>query len=78
VSPNPTSGIVTLSLSLANAADVRIEVLNTLGQTVQTLNAGKLSNLSQNVNLSNMSQGAYFLRVTVDGETAIRRVVVQR
>jgi hypothetical protein len=78
ISPNPTSGILTLNLALATAAEVRIEVLNTLGQTIQTLNAGKLSNLSQNVNLSNMAEGAYFLRVTVDGETAIRRVIVQR
>lgn len=78
LSPNPTSGIVTLNLALAAAADVRIEVLNTLGQTLQSLNVGKLSNLSQNVDLSNMAQGAYFLRVTVDGETAVRRVVVQK
>jgi len=78
ISPNPTSGILTLNLALATAADVRIEVLNTLGQTLQSLNVGKLSNLSQNVDLGNMAQGSYFLRVTVDGETAIRRVVVQR
>lgn len=78
ISPNPTSGIVTLNLELATSADVRIEVLNTLGQTLQSLNVGKLSNLSQKVDLGNMAQGAYFLRVTVDGETAIRRVVVQR
>jgi hypothetical protein len=78
VSPNPTAGVVTLNLALATAADVRIEVLNTLGQTLQNLNVGKLSNLSQNLDLSNMAQGSYFLRVTVDGETAIRRVLVQR
>lgn len=78
VSPNPTSGIVTMNLALATAAEVRIEILNTLGQTLQTINAGKMSNISQNVDLSNMSQGAYFLRVTVDGETAIRRVVLQK
>ena len=78
ISPNPTAGILTLNLALATAADVRIEVLNTLGQTLQSLNVGKLSNLSQNVDLSNMAQGSYFLRLTVDGETAIRRVVVQR
>ena len=70
--------MVTLNMALANAADVRIEVLNTLGQTLQTLNPGKLSTLSQNIDLGKMTQGSYFLRVTVDGETAIRRVVLQR
>ncbi len=78
VSPNPSSGLVTLSLTLATAADVRIEVLNTLGQTLQTINAGKMSTLNQNIDLSNGIQGTYFLRITVDGETAIRRIVLQR
>jgi YbbR domain-containing protein len=67
-----------MNLALATAAEVRIEIVNTLGQTLQTINAGKMSNISQNVDLSNLSQGAYFLRVTVDGETAIRRVVLQK
>ncbi|HLP95636.1 MAG TPA: T9SS type A sorting domain-containing protein [Saprospiraceae bacterium] len=78
VSPNPTSGVVTMNLALATAAEVRIEIVNTLGQTLQTINAGKMSNISQNVDLSNLSQGSYFLRVTVDGETAIRKVVLQK
>lgn len=78
VSPNPTTGLVSMNLALATAAEVRIEVLNTLGQTLQNINAGKLSTLNQNIDLSNMAQGSYFLRVTIDGETAIRRVLVQR
>ena len=78
ISPNPTAGLVSLNLALATAAEVRIEVLNTLGQTLQNINAGKLSTLNQNIELSNMAQGSYFLRVTVDGETAVRRVLVQR
>lgn len=78
LSPNPTAGVVTLNLQLASAADVRIEVLNTLGQTMQNLNVGKLNNLSQNIDLSNLTQGAYFIRLTLDGETAVRRVVLQK
>lgn len=78
VSPNPTTGTVVVNLALATTSDVRVEVLNTLGQTMQTLNLGKVNNLQQPVELGNLPQGAYFLRVTVDGETAIRRVVVQR
>lgn len=78
VSPNPTTGVLNLNLALATAAEVRIEIVNTLGQTLQTINAGKMSNINQNVDLSNMSQGSYFLRVTVDGETAIRKVMLQK
>jgi phosphopantetheine adenylyltransferase len=66
-----------LKLALASASDVRIEVLNTLGQTVQNIHAGKVTLLNQAVELGSLAQGSYFLRVTVDGETAIRRVVLQ-
>lgn len=78
ISPNPTANVAMLNLSLAHSAEVRVEVLNTLGQTLQTLNAGKVNALNQEVDLSNFTQGTYFVRVSVDGETAIRRVVLQR
>ncbi len=78
VSPNPTTGIVNINLSLAEVSDVRIEVLNLLGQTMQSQNIGKVASLNQAVELGNLAQGTYLLRVTIDGETAIRRVVLQR
>lgn len=77
LTPNPTADFTTLNLTLANTADVRIEVVNTLGQTLQTLDAGKVNVLNQRVDLSRFSNGTYFLRLTINGETAIRRVVVQ-
>ena len=78
VSPNPTSGKLIVNLDLASASDVRVEVLNTLGQTLQAQDLGKVSSLTLPVELGNVAQGTYFLRVTLDGETAIRRVVLQR
>jgi hypothetical protein len=78
VMPNPTSTSVLLDLTLASAADVRVDVLNTLGQTLQTLNVGKVTNLQQSIDLSTYAVGTYILRLTLDGETALRRVVVQR
>ncbi|MBC7776556.1 MAG: choice-of-anchor I family protein [Phycisphaerae bacterium] len=76
--PNPTSGFVSLNLSLANAAELRIEVLNPLGQTMQTHSLGKTNDLNHSLDLSNLAQGTYFIRVTVDGTIAVRRVMVQR
>jgi hypothetical protein len=76
--PNPTTGFVTLNLSLKETAEVRVEVLNALGQIVQTQQIGQVNELSQNLDLSNLAQGAYFVRVAVDGTIAVRRVMVQR
>lgn len=75
VMPNPTPNLTTVSLELAQAAEVRIELLNTLGQTLETINAGKASEFNREIDLSRVAGGTYFLRVTIDGETALRRVV---
>lgn len=78
VSPNPTSSAVLLNMELAKAVDVRIEVLNTLGQVVQTIDAGKVSNLNRSIDLSSYANGTYVLRMTLDQEIALRRVVLQK
>jgi hypothetical protein len=76
--PNPTTGFVTLNLSLEETSEVSVEVLNALGQIVQTQQLGQVNELSQSLDLSNLAQGTYFVRVTVDGSIAVRRVMVQR
>lgn len=78
INPNPTSNLTQLNLQLEKTAEVRVEILNTLGQSLQTVDAGKVNTLNQQIDLSRFTEGTYFLRVTVDGETAIRRVVLNR
>ncbi len=78
VSPNPTSGNLNINLALADVADVRLEVLNMLGQTLLSQNIGRTALLSHPLELGNLAQGTYLLRVTIDGESAIRRIVLQR
>ena len=78
VQPNPTTGMVNLDLTLNSAADLRIEVLNTLGQSIQSQFVGKQLSFTHAIDLTGLADGTYFLRIVVDGETAIRRVVLQR
>jgi hypothetical protein len=78
VFPNPTMGQVTFKLELNKIAEVKIELVNSLGQVQQSLPLGKLSSINHSVDLGNLAQGVYFLRVIVDGEIATRRIVLQR
>ncbi len=78
VSPNPTPNSVLVNLELDHAAEISVQVLNSLGQSLETINAGKVNSLNQPIDLSRFAEGTYFLRISVDGETAIRRVVLQR
>ncbi|TNE63250.1 MAG: T9SS type A sorting domain-containing protein [Bacteroidetes bacterium] len=78
VSPNPTNGQALLNLELESAAEVRLELSNMLGQVVQSFNAGQVSNLNQTLDLSQLASGTYLLRLTIDQDIALRRVVLQR
>lgn len=78
VAPNPTSSLVQLNLALTEAQDVRVEVLNALGQTMQTYDAGKVNLLNKSIDLHQYAAGTYFLRITMGGETASRRITLQK
>lgn len=77
LSPNPTTGLLNVNLKMTQAATVQIEVVNTLGQTVETLQMGKTTGVNQSIDLSNVPSGMYTVRVRMDNETAVRRVAVQ-
>jgi hypothetical protein len=78
LTPNPTTGLLNLNMSLQKAADVQVEVFNTLGQLINTIQAGKTSTLSQSIDLSNAATGVYTVRIRMDNDIAVRRIAVQR
>jgi hypothetical protein len=78
MTPNPTADQVLISLVLDHAATVRFEVVNTLGQVLQSIEGGTTMAIDQPLSLAPYQSGTYFIRVTVNGETAIRRVVLQK
>ncbi|MBK6929320.1 MAG: T9SS type A sorting domain-containing protein [Saprospirales bacterium] len=78
ISPNPTDGLTVLDLQLAGRAGVRLELSNTLGQVVETFDAGAVSSLRHPLDLSQLANGVYLLRLTLGHEVAQRRVVLQR
>ena len=78
LAPNPAADAAALSLTLKEAAAVRIDVINTLGQTLQTIDAGITTRLNQPLDLKHLAAGSYMVRVTVGSETALRRLVIQR
>jgi hypothetical protein len=68
VFPNPTSGAFTLTA----AAGSTVEIMNELGQVV---NAFTATSNSSEVNMSTMSEGIYFVRVTNGDVVTTQRVV---
>ena len=78
VYPNPANGSTNVGFNLKQAGNVAVTITNLLGQTVATVNPGKLAAGSNNVilNLSNMKAGVYFVNVSVDGISTTKKLTV--
>ena len=75
LSPNPAHDVVLLRLSLEAPAAVRVEVTDMTGRLILWQDAGVARQLELPVDLEQLAAGAYMLRVGVDGQVALRRLV---
>jgi hypothetical protein len=76
--PNPSSGWIQLQLDLPQAAEVRWELFNAIGQQVLTAEQGVTANVQESLDLRHLPQGTYLLRIGAGQETVTRRLVIQR
>jgi hypothetical protein len=76
IQPNPNNGRFTVSFASAAPADVTVELHNALGQSVynETLRAFE-GRYTKEMDLTSMSNGAYYLKVKRNGETSTHKVV---
>ena len=77
--PNPFEVNTTVPVSLVRSTDVKISVVNMIGQTVYnntfTNSPAGLNNF--NVNLSNANAGVYFYTVEAGDFKVTRKMIVQ-
>ncbi|MDX2002006.1 MAG: T9SS type A sorting domain-containing protein [Chitinophagales bacterium] len=80
VVPNPMNGNGTIELTMQREAKASIEVFDLLGKKVAVvLNNEQVyaGNTRYNLNLSDASNGIYFVKLTINGASSIKRVVLQ-
>jgi len=78
--PNPTSDELNISYSLNQSQNVLIELLNVLGEKVILLNQKQFAgDRTFNLHLSELSlnSGVYFVRLSVEGNSYIQKIVKQ-
>lgn len=81
VSPNPSSGQITLSYNLENTMAVRIELFDITGKMVRTLsNQGKQYAGKYNVsyNISDLPNGIYMAALTTEENKVTTKIVLTR
>jgi len=72
VYPNPNNGQFNISLNL-NINKVNMEIVNTLGQVVAEFNDID-ANTTQSIELSNIAEGIYYIRISSNNNTIIKKV----
>ncbi|MDA0874684.1 MAG: choice-of-anchor B family protein, partial [Bacteroidetes bacterium] len=81
VYPNPFEDLGQLEVSLRTAGPVRIQIMDLLGRTLQTVYEGSLQSgeiLRQPLSASDWAPGVYLVRIDGSGFTASRRFVKTR
>jgi hypothetical protein len=81
--PNPTSDVFNLSISMADASEIEVQITDINGKMVDKVNGGKLKRgLSEiHLNLGHLSNGTYFLQAknqsNLEISNAIKVVVIR-
>ena len=73
--PNPTRGILTVEiLRLSETNPAEIQIIDTSGRTVKHL---KTVSLQNTLDLGNLTNGIYLLKITLKDETATWKIIKQ-
>lgn len=78
VYPNPTSGKLSVDLSLQKAEDVSIDVVNMVGQTIETRRVANYLSHIECFDLQNQPAGVYFVKVKIGEKGFTKKVVLQK
>lgn len=78
VFPNPSSDNVNFEFELMEDAEVQVDLVNVMGQTVFSQDFGKLATgVNRNtIQVSNLTPGVYFANINIGGEVITTRVNV--
>ena len=75
VYPNPSTGVLYIVNSSSVKEATQIQVINSIGQTVLEEN---ITSNYKNIDLSKLNNGVYFVKITSDKQSVIKRVVLSK
>ncbi len=75
--PNPTQNHSILELELEQAQDLEIQLINILGQTIQTFEYHNQSRVRQMIDLANAPKGIYFVKIRVGNSQITEKLILE-
>ena len=76
--PNPTENQSMVSVELGTTANVRIRLINSLGQIIQSSEYSDVMNVQHSLNVSELPAAIYMVEIKADGIQKTQRLVVTR
>ncbi|HRZ41999.1 MAG TPA: M43 family zinc metalloprotease [Bacteroidales bacterium] len=78
VYPNPAAGIFYLELMLNRSSDIGIVVTDPAGRQVYTRSQRVVSDLTEPLDLTHLSEGVYLLHLITKEQTLTKRIVIRK
>jgi hypothetical protein len=78
--PNPANDKITIEFDLTNNNKVTIKLCNILGQEILNMYDGTLysEHFHQEFSLQRISEGSYFIKITIDNKTKYEKIIVKK
>ena len=76
--PNPSTGLVNVSVALANSQDLTLTVTNALGQVIVNNNYNSVLTEVISLDLTNQSKGVYFVTVSNGKDKMVQRLILNK
>lgn len=76
--PNPTAGSFNIDFSSINSENVNVSVMNLIGQEVYTSNFSVNDSAIKSVDLGDMNNGIYFVRIQIGNEAFTTKISLQK
>ena len=76
--PNPNTGIFMIDLELPSSDEVNITIQSIVGQIVETRSLGRVNSGSYEFDISNLSDGLYFVKIQTGSEVLIKEVLLTK
>ena len=74
VYPNPASNKLNIKLSNNKAENVLVKIINSIGQTVKSIDLGNSSEINNEINLTDLEKGIYFVKTTVGTASSTKKI----
>ena len=75
--PNPAKNNFNVNLQNVNNANCKVEIVNAYGAIVKSIDLGYDSKISNNISISDLSSGIYFVKTTLGDKTSARKLIIE-